>query len=74
MSAGWRVQAGVRNQKSFDRLAADNVRIHNFFDILHGHSPIPNGIWIDHNIRAVLTLIEAPRLVGPYSSLQAAFR
>jgi hypothetical protein len=30
---------------------------------------VPDGVWIDHEIRAVLTLVETARLVGAHPTL-----
>jgi hypothetical protein len=70
---GGRVQAAVGQHKALDRFAADDVRFDDFVDVGLGDVSIPHGIWIDHEVRAVLTLVETARLVGPNFTFEAPF-
>jgi len=72
MFAGFCVQAGIRQAKALDRLAADNVRLHNLLDIGFGDVPVPDGVGVDDEVGAMLTLIETAGLIGTHFSLESA--
>jgi hypothetical protein len=72
MFAGWSVQAGIRQAKALDRLAADNVRFNNFFNVGFGDVTVPHGVWIDDHVGPMFALIEAARLICPHFTLQSA--
>jgi len=55
-------------------LPADDVRFDDLVHVSLGDVSVPHLVGIDYNIRAVLTLIETPRLVGPHSAFQPSFR
>jgi len=68
------VETGVGQRQSLDWLSAQDVRLDNLIDIVQRHPAIPDRIGIDHEVGAVLALIEAAGLVGPYLSLESARR
>jgi hypothetical protein len=72
--ARFRIQAGVRQPKALDRFAADDVGFNDFIDIGFGDKSVPDGIGINHQIRAVLTLVETASLIGTHFAFKAAFR
>lgn len=63
MRATGGVQAGIGNDEPLDRLAAKDVGFDDLVDIGSGDPAVPDGVGIDHDVRAVLALVEAPRLV-----------
>ena len=69
-----RVEARVRQHKSLSRLSAYDVRLDNLIHISESDPAVPNSIRIDDEIRAMLALIKATRLIGPYSSFKATLR
>jgi hypothetical protein len=68
------IQASFSQPQALDRLSADDVGFDNLINIGFADVPVPHGIGIDDQIRAVLALIETARLVSPYPALEAAFR
>jgi hypothetical protein len=72
--AGSRVQAPVSQLQALYWFAADYVGLDDFVDVGLGNVSVPDGVRIDHQIRAVLALIETARLVGPHFAFKAAFR
>ncbi len=64
------VYASLRKHEAFHRNAADKVRLNDFFNIFRLDEPVPNRLGIDDDGRPMLTLIETPRLVDPYSCPQ----
>jgi len=68
------VQTAIGQLRARDGFAANDVRLDDLIDIGLGDVPVPDGIRIDDQIRAVLALIETTRLVGPYLAFEAAFR
>jgi len=68
-----RIQAFFRKHQARDGFPANNVRLDDFVDVSLGDVSVPDGIGIDHEIRAVLTLVETARLVGSHFTLEAAF-
>jgi hypothetical protein len=69
-----RIQAGIGQQQALDRFATDDVGLNDFINVSFGDVSIPDGFGIDHEIRAVLALIETACLVGPNFALETAFR
>ena len=67
-----RIDAGVRQHQSIDRLTPDDVGLDNLVDIGGCHAPVPNPVRIDNQIGTVFTLIEASRFVCPYSVFETA--
>lgn len=74
MCAGVGVEAGIRQHKALHRLSTDDVGFHDLIDIGLAHVSIPDLLGIDHNIWAMLALIEAARLVGTHLAFEAALR
>lgn len=74
MFTGGSVEARVGQLQALDGFAADDVGFDDLVDIGLSDVPVPDGIRIDDQIRAVLALIEATRLIGPYLAFEAAFR
>jgi hypothetical protein len=66
------IYAGIPQSKALNRLATDNVAVNDFVHVCRCDAAIPDRVRIDHDIRPVLALIEAARLIGSYSSLQSA--
>ena len=67
------IQAIVREHQALDWLAADDVRFDDLVDVGLGDVSIPDGVGIDHEIWAMLALIEAAGLVGSHFAFEAAF-
>jgi hypothetical protein len=68
-----RIQALVREHQARDGFSANNVGLDDFVDVSLGDVPVPDRVGIDYEIRAVLTLVETARLVGPHFTFEAAF-
>ena len=64
------VEAILKQSETCDGLAANNVRIDDFGYILQLDVSIPDAFGVDDDIRAVLALIEASRLVGSDSGVE----
>jgi len=45
------------------------VRFNDLINVRSGDMPIPDSVGIDHNVRAMLTLVETTRLIGAYTAL-----
>jgi hypothetical protein len=73
MFTSGRIQAFIREHQARDGFSANNVGLDDFVDVSLGDVSVPDGVGIDHEIRAVLTLVETARLVGSHSTLEAAF-
>jgi hypothetical protein len=69
-----RVEAGLRQNESLNRLSAYDVRLDNLIHIAGCDPAVPNSIRIDDEIRAMLALIKTTRLIRPYFSLKPTFR
>ena len=72
--AGLGIQAGVGQPQALDGFAADDVGFDDFIDVGVFNVSVPDRIRIDHEIWAVLALVEAAGLVGPHFAFEAAFR
>jgi hypothetical protein len=66
------IQAGVGHHQARDGFAADDVGFDDFIDVSFGDVSIPDRIGIDHEVRAVLALVETASLIGPHPALEAA--
>ena len=73
MFAGGSIQAGVGQHQAPHGLSTDDVRFDDVVNVGFGDVSVPHGIGIDHDIRAVLALIETARLIGPHFAFEAAF-
>lgn len=73
MFASGSIQAGVGQHQTLHGFSTDDVRFDDFVNGGCGDVSVPHGIGIDHDIRAVLALIEAAGLISADSSLEAAF-
>jgi hypothetical protein len=73
MFTSGRIQAFVREQQARDRFPTNDVGFDNLVYVSLGDVPVPDGVGIDHEIRAVLTLVETARLIGAHFPPQAAF-
>jgi hypothetical protein len=69
-----RVEAGIGKHKALHRLPADDVRFDDLVHICLGDVSIPHPLGVNYDIRAVLTLIETTRLVGPHSAFEPSLR
>ena len=74
MLATGRVDAGIAQPQPLYWLASHDVRIDDFIHVGQRHPAIPHPIGIDHQVRTVLALVQAPRLIRPYPAFQSAFR
>src|SRR6187549_3302524 len=63
---------GLRHQQARHRRAADDVLLDDLVHVGFGHPAVPYGLGIDDDGRALLTLVEAPGLVGTDAAVQAA--
>jgi hypothetical protein len=70
--AGGSIQAGVGQHQALHRLSTDDVRFDDFVNIGLGDVSVPYGIGIDHDIRAMLALIETAGFVSTDLSLESA--
>ena len=59
------VEAGVCQHQPLYRLSSDDMRLDNLIQISQGYAAVPHGVRINHQIRAVLALVETTGLVGP---------
>jgi hypothetical protein len=73
MFTSGRIQAFIREHQARDGFPANDVGFDNFVDVSLGDVSVPDSVGIDHEIRAVLTLVETARLIGPHFTLEAAF-
>jgi len=73
MFAGCGVEAGICQSKPLDRLALDDVGLHDLVDICFGDPAVPNCLGIDHHVGAMLALVETPGLVRAHSAFQSTF-
>jgi hypothetical protein len=71
--AGGSIQAGVGQHQALHRFSTDDVRFDDFVNVGFGDVSVPYGIGIDHDIRAMLALIETTGFVSADSSLESAF-
>ena len=73
MLAGGGVQAFIGQSKALDWFASYDVGFDDLLNVSLGDESIPYGLGIDHEIRAVLALIETAGLVGSHFAFQAWF-
>lgn len=73
MFAGGGVQAFIGQSQAFDWVAAYDMGLDDLVDVSLGYESIPYGFGIDHEIGAVLALIETAGLVGSYFAFEASF-
>lgn len=66
------IQAAFGQPQAFYWLAADYVGVDDFFDVGLGYVSVPDGLGIDHEVRAVLALIQTSRLIGTDFAFEAA--
>lgn len=71
MRASWSVNASFGQHQAFDGFSANDVRFDDFFHVGGGHVPVPDRVRINDDIRPVLALIEAARLIRAHASIQA---
>jgi len=64
------VQAFIFQHQAFNRPAADNVFLHDLIHVGQRNTAVPDCLWIDHQIRPMLALVEASRLIGAHSAFQ----
>jgi hypothetical protein len=72
MFTGCSIQAGVSHHQALDGSPTDDVGFDDFIDVGFGDESVPDRIGIDHEVRAVLALVEAASLIGPHSVLESA--
>jgi hypothetical protein len=68
------VQTAVGQLQALYWFAVDYVGLDDLVNVGFRDVSVPDRIWIDHQIRAVLALIETAGLVGPHFTFEAAFR
>jgi hypothetical protein len=73
MFASCGIQAAVGKYQALHGISADNVGVDNFINVREGNATIPNGFRVNHQIRAVLALIQTACLVRPDFPLQPLF-
>ena len=71
MCAGCRIDAGIVQHQPLHRTAFDQMRLHNFRDILCQNASVPDALWIHDHRRPVFTLIQASRLVYAHRGLES---
>lgn len=64
------VEAGSGEAQPLHGTAMDEVLVDDFFYIFQMNEAVPDSFGIDHHRRAMLALIETPRLVGPNQMLE----
>ncbi len=74
MFTGRGIQAGVGHHQALNRFAANDVGFDDFVNIGFGDESVPDRIGINHEVRAVLALVETASLVGPHPPLEAMLR
>ena len=67
------IEAGVGQAEAFYRTAVEEVLGDDFLDVFDVDEAVPDGLGIDHDDGAVLTLIEATGLVGSNVVPEAGF-
>jgi hypothetical protein len=67
------IEAGVGQHKPLNRTAMKEMLVDDLLHIFYVDEAVPDGVWIDHDDRPVLALVEAAKLVCPDFSLQAGF-
>jgi hypothetical protein len=71
MNAIGGVQAFLPEHQALHPLSANDVGLHDFFHIPWPHVSVPHRLGINHDVRPMLALVKASRLVGANSPLQA---
>jgi len=67
-----RVDAGISQPQSLHGLPANDVGFDDLIHIHQGHASIPNRFGVDHEVRTVFALVQAPGLVSSDAPLQSA--
>lgn len=70
MRAALGIQALIGDPQPLDRPAANQVLLHNRSRIFGLHAAVPDRLRIDHDHRAMLTLVQAPCLVDSHPRSQ----
>ena len=63
-----RIETLIPQAQSLHWPAADNVRLDNFIHVIGRDKAVPDRLWVNDEIRAVLALIEAAGLVCSHAS------
>lgn len=66
------VEAVFGDHEALDGLAVHDVGLDDLVDIGGAHAPVPNGVRVDDDGRAMLALVETSRHVGAHAFLQSA--
>jgi hypothetical protein len=66
------IDASVGEHQSLDWPASDNVGVDDFLDVRGRDAAVPDGIRINDEVGAVLTLVQTPGLVGSDFPLQSS--
>jgi len=73
VGAGFGVQAGVGDAETLDGAAGDEMFSDDFVGVFGFNSAIPDGVGVDDNSGAVLTLVKATGFVDADAAGQAGF-
>ena len=74
MLASRGVDTFLAHSQALDWLSAYDVGIDDFIDIIERDMSVPDCLGIDHEIRTMLALVQASRLVGADASTQPSLR
>jgi len=64
------VQYGVRNQQTFDRFSAEDVRVDDFVHVGGGNMSVPNRVGINDHSWTNFALIETPGFIRAHSAVR----
>ena len=74
MLACWSIDAVISQPQSLYRNAPGDVRFDDLSYVLRANAAIPDLVRINHDVRSVLTLIQAAGFVGANACLKVARR
>ena len=60
----------TRHQETLDDLALHDVALHDLGHVGFRAHPVPDALWVDHDARSVLAMVQASGFVGPHGALQ----
>jgi hypothetical protein len=70
--AARRVDAGLSQHQALDWPSPHDVRVDDFVHVGEGYAAIPHRFGIDHQVWAMLALVQASGLIRPHSAFQSA--
>jgi hypothetical protein len=65
------IYAGIGSDQPLNWSIPENVRFDDFVDVLELDPAVPDSFRIDHDVGAMLALIQASRSVGPHPAFQS---